>query len=647
MLGFHGDFAINALSGNIYWKNGTRWITVFTLLEGKADDITIYTRSLEAPLRPMGDVNIGWADSFSSLNLINKHVWESKAKYIGSVRISEWSVPVIKIFGKIEKQETEVLTSHTIYIVSKNRPPIKARVDDPTIDTGWVNIYPGVKKLDDVIWESSTVKNQHGKIKRPWSTPRKVAVRDGEKGEPGKKLLLEYNEVENKFVQRYEGESETTDLATRETIVGTELIQLPGRVSQAETELSNKLNASDIADWAKEPAKPTYTASEVGARPESWKPSWLDVENKPAVIIEGDSRLTDSRPASDVPAWAKEPAKPSYTASEVGARPESWKPSWLDVENKPDVVIEGDSRLTDSRPASDVPEWAKEPAKPTYTASEVGARPESWKPSWLDVENKPDVIIEGDSRLTDSRPASDVPAWAKKQSLDSADLPEIPLENMIVSWTDIAGDTIVDDIGIAVDSMVPKSWIGIESGQIRRNFQNNDHYLQRSFNLNDLPNKATARSNLGLGTMALQNVENYSTTTQANVLYVGKSTNETISGVKTFGGANTAFSNGITLGSIVNIRPLNIRQNSDSDDVARILCWKTSGDAYLRFRFTSSDGGLDTFSTMLGASRRSASDYRTVLGSATSSSNASIKASLAGNGTFHVAGDVVAFSNNV
>jgi len=36
------------------------------------------------------------------------------------------------------------------------------------------------------------------------------------------------------------------------------------------------------------------------------------------VVMGNDSRLTDSRPASDVSAWAKASTKPSYTASEVG-----------------------------------------------------------------------------------------------------------------------------------------------------------------------------------------------------------------------------------------------------------------------------------------------------------------------------------------
>ena len=38
-----------------------------------------------------------------------------------------------------------------------------------------------------------------------------------------------------------------------------------------------------------------------------------------------------------------------------------------------EVVLGNDSRLSDSRPASDVSEWAKASSKPTYTASEVGA----------------------------------------------------------------------------------------------------------------------------------------------------------------------------------------------------------------------------------------------------------------------------------
>lgn len=53
-----------------------------------------------------------------------------------------------------------------------------------------------------------------------------------------------------------------------------------------------------------------------------------------------------------VPAWAKQPSKPSYTAQEVGAMP-------------------ADTQI----PA--VPAWAMAPSKPAYTAQEVGALPDT------------------------------------------------------------------------------------------------------------------------------------------------------------------------------------------------------------------------------------------------------------------------------
>lgn len=46
-----------------------------------------------------------------------------------------------------------------------------------------------------------------------------------------------------------------------------------------------------------------------------------ELQNDRGYIQNTDSRLTDARPASDVSQWAKQPSKPSYTASEVGALP--------------------------------------------------------------------------------------------------------------------------------------------------------------------------------------------------------------------------------------------------------------------------------------------------------------------------------------
>ena len=145
------------------------------------------------------------------------------------------------------------------------------------------------------------------------------------------------------------------------------------------------------------------------------------------VVKGNDTRLTDARPASDVSAWAKESTKPTYTASEVGldkvgnfkavsteanqglsateqgnaranigagtsdfdgqyssltGTPTLGSAAAMNVATTGDAanneVVKGDdTRLSDARPASDVPNWAKAETKPTYTATEVGAIPTS------------------------------------------------------------------------------------------------------------------------------------------------------------------------------------------------------------------------------------------------------------------------------
>lgn len=102
-----------------------------------------------------------------------------------------------------------------------------------------------------------------------------------------------------------------------------------------------------------------------------------------------------------VPSWAKQPEKPSYTASEVGALPnttvipdalsdltddtthrlvtDTEKSSWnakAEVSAIPTKVsqLTNDSKFLTSFTESDptVPAWAKQSTKPTYTKSEVG-----------------------------------------------------------------------------------------------------------------------------------------------------------------------------------------------------------------------------------------------------------------------------------
>lgn len=66
-----------------------------------------------------------------------------------------------------------------------------------------------------------------------------------------------------------------------------------------------------------------------------------------------------------VPAWAKQPSKPTYNKSEIGLG---------NVDNSPDYAKSVLYAATaGSAPASDVYSWAKAASKPAYTYNEVGA----------------------------------------------------------------------------------------------------------------------------------------------------------------------------------------------------------------------------------------------------------------------------------
>lgn len=97
-----------------------------------------------------------------------------------------------------------------------------------------------------------------------------------------------------------------------------------------------------------------------------------------------------------VPSWAKQSTKPSYTASEVGALPDttvipsatsqlvndsgyitsaSVPTATSDLTNDSGFIVGADVPSNETDPT--VPSWAKASSKPSYTASEVGALPDS------------------------------------------------------------------------------------------------------------------------------------------------------------------------------------------------------------------------------------------------------------------------------
>ena len=285
-----------------------------------------------------------------------------------------------------------------------------------------------------------------------------------------------------------------------------------------DTRLTDARNAADVYAWAKESSKPTYTASEVGlgnvgnfkavstesnqgltateksnardnigAGTSNFDGQYSSLTGAPTLgtaaamnvavsgdaatgeVVKGDdTRLTDARNAADVYSWAKAETKPTYTASEVGlgnvgnfkavstvasqGLTDTEKGNARDniglgtaaVKSVPasgnagssEVVLGNDTRLSDSRPASDVSAWAKEATKPTYTASEVGAIPATDKGAnngvaTLDSAGKipssqlpgsVDEIIEGylyDGKFyEDSAHTTEIPGEASKIYVD-------------------------------------------------------------------------------------------------------------------------------------------------------------------------------------------------------------------------------------
>jgi hypothetical protein len=142
------------------------------------------------------------------------------------------------------------------------------------------------------------------------------------------------------------------------------------------------LPASDVSAWAKASTKPTYTASEVGA----------DVSGAAAAITlaglggvsTSDSRLhavgSDNQDLSGfIPKNLATTTDMSLVSSGIGtwiAKTLSEFKTWLGLGSAAytaSTAYATAAQGTDSRPASDVYAWAKAATKPVYNNTEVGA----------------------------------------------------------------------------------------------------------------------------------------------------------------------------------------------------------------------------------------------------------------------------------
>lgn len=179
-------------------------------------------------------------------------------------------------------------------------------------------------------------------------------------------------------------------------------ITIPTKISQLTNDKGYITSYTEtdptVPSWAKQPNKPRYTSSEVGALPSTTKiPSKTSDLTNDSGFITG---YTETDPT--VPAWAKNATKPSYSKSEVGLGnvdnvkqySESNPPPYpvtsvngktgavtVDVPTVPTKVsaFTNDAGYLTGYTETDptVPSWAKATSKPSYTASEVGAVPTS------------------------------------------------------------------------------------------------------------------------------------------------------------------------------------------------------------------------------------------------------------------------------
>ena len=241
------------------------------------------------------------------------------------------------------------------------------------------------------------------------------------------------------------------------------------RLTDARTPVSHKHNkadindfpqsmpASDVYSWAKAENKPSYDYSEIENTP-----------NIPTKVsdLSNDSGFISTETDPTVPSWAKAESKPSYDYSEIENTPniptkvsdltndsgfltaetDPTVPAWAKAENKPsynyseinntpniptkisDLTNDSGFLTTETDPT--VPSWAKSPSKPSYEYSEIGNKPTLGTASTKDVAasgnaSVTQVVMGNDSRLTDSRNAKDVPAWAKAENKPSYDYSEI------------------------------------------------------------------------------------------------------------------------------------------------------------------------------------------------------------------------------
>ena len=175
------------------------------------------------------------------------------------------------------------------------------------------------------------------------------------------------------------GTTDYTDLTNKPKINN---VTLSGSKSAADLGLATPLDIPDVSGFYTKPSS-GIPASDLASgvipdvsgfyeKPSGGIPKTDLASGVQVSLNKADTALqsyTETDPT--VPNWAKQPTKPSYTASEIGALPDDT------VIPSKTSDLTNDSGFISTETDPTVPSWAKQPTKPTYTASEVGALPDS------------------------------------------------------------------------------------------------------------------------------------------------------------------------------------------------------------------------------------------------------------------------------
>lgn len=138
------------------------------------------------------------------------------------------------------------------------------------------------------------------------------------------------------------------------------------------------------------------SASEIGARPDNWMPTASDVGAR-ANTWTPTAQEVGARPDDWMPTAEQVGARPNTwtpTAEDVGARPNTWMPTASDVGARENTWMPT-AEDVGARPSTWIPTAEQVGARPdtwTPTAEEVGARPNTWMPTAEEVGAAP--VIE-------------------------------------------------------------------------------------------------------------------------------------------------------------------------------------------------------------------------------------------------------------